>query len=97
VKSAERGFARQKIENPVSKGNIHSGRISQKNILIERVSIIAKKWGRNIYTVNAIQNRRSFLLEPAASLYRVSNMATKGRTAGYSILDGYSSTAKEFQ
>jgi hypothetical protein len=33
VKSAERGFARQNIENPVRSGNIHSGRISQKKML----------------------------------------------------------------
>ena len=33
VKSGDRGFARQNIESPVSKGKIHSGSISQKKML----------------------------------------------------------------
>ena len=33
VKSADRGFVMQNIENPVRRGNIHSGRISQKKML----------------------------------------------------------------
>jgi hypothetical protein len=33
VKSAERGFARQNIDIPVRRGNIHSGKISQKKML----------------------------------------------------------------
>lgn len=33
VKSADLGFARQKTEMPVSRGNIHSGKISQIKIL----------------------------------------------------------------
>ena len=34
VKSADRGFAMQNIENPVRRGNIHSGRSSQKKMLL---------------------------------------------------------------
>ena len=33
VKSTDRGFAMQNIENPVRRGNIHSGKISQKKML----------------------------------------------------------------